>query len=191
MIDQREQELLNSLSDDDLQERIDDALMLLSGQQARFVRELVKNGGDIYRAGLKAKYGQKSKTEEQRKRSIQQHCSKMLKEPNVWRAYQLLMQQVNRQCIVDVDWWLRENVEFYKECRELVPKVIVVEGSPLTIDEVTDHRNAVSAGMALDRIGKHLGAYKPIEVEHSASESLRKILSDIDGSTTGLPSQSD
>mgnify|MGYP005725743701 CR=1 FL=1 len=178
------------MTDDELQDAIDDALIGIGNdRKARFVRAYVRYG-DIYKAGLKAEYGANSKSDEQRKRTIQQHCSKILKEPKVDRAYRLMMQQVNRNAVMDVEEWVRENVKFYRECREMVNRVVLDKGEAIEIDQ-KDHRNAAAAGAALDRLGKHLGAYKPIEIKHDASESLRKILSDIDGSTTGLPSQSD
>lgn len=184
--DAREAELLDSLTDDQLQARIDEAMMELpSVKQAVFLREYVTNGGDIYAAGVKARFGDRSKTTnpEKLKLNVQKQGSDILRTEKGQRVVALLMQQINKQCIVNVDWWLRENVDFYRECRAKVE----------FLDELgnrrTGHVDAKSASATLDRIGKHLGAYKPLTVEigEQTQATLRDILKQVSGKTTGIP----
>lgn len=185
--DARESELLDNLTDDQLQAQIDEAMMELpSVKQSVFLREYVTNGGDIYAAGIKARFGDRSKTTnpERLKLNIQKQGSDVLRTEKGQRVVALLMQQINKQCIVNVDWWLRENVEFYRECREKV-QIKDEQGNVLG----SQHVDAKSAGAALDRIGKHLGAYKPVTVEigEQTQATLRDILKQISGKTTGIP----
>lgn len=184
-MDAREQELLAKLSNDELQDQIDEAIAGLgSPQKAKLVREYVKCGFDVYKAGVAAGYGKNSKAKdpEKKKLAIQQVAGRVLKEPAVDRAVKLIAQQMNRSCIVDVDWWLRENVQFYKECREVI-EIKDDQGEVLG----KSHVDAKSASAALDRIGKHLGAYKPVQVELGVSKTLVDLLKEIDGRSTGIP----
>lgn len=184
-MDAREQELLAKLSNDELQDQIDAALANIGKpQKAKLAREFVKHGFDVYTAGVNAGYGEGSKatSPEKLKLHITQVAGRVLKEVKVARAVALLIQQVNRSCIVDVDWWLRENVQFYRECRA---KVEIKDESGEVV--VSSHVDAKAAGATLDRIGKHLGAYKPVVVEHAVTQSLADLLREIDGTSTGIP----
>lgn len=186
--DAREAELLDKLTNNELQTRIDEAMMELpSVKQAVFFREYVSNGGDMYQAAVKAKFGDKSKTtnQEKLKKNVQKQASDLIRSEQGKRVIALLMQQINRSCIVNVDWWLRENVAFYRECREMQPTLVNEEGEVVA----KDHRNGTQAGAALDRIGKHVGAYKAVTVElgDETQATLRDILKQIHGKTTGIP----
>ena len=138
------------MTDTELQEAITQALLDIgNAQQANFIMEFVKNGGKVYEAGLAARYCEKTKDPVKRKLHIQQQYGKILKKESVEKARRLLIQQVNRECVWDVNEWLKENIEFYRECRELVPSKVVAtldESGKVQEKMLMDHRNGVAAG---------------------------------------------
>ncbi|OUR99234.1 hypothetical protein A9Q81_11710 [Gammaproteobacteria bacterium 42_54_T18] len=168
-------------------QRIEDAFEDISPQQAIFVREYVENGANGPAAAAKAKYCPKKKGKE-RQNGLNATASRLLnkkKMPRIAEAIAALQAKMNDVCVINTEWWLRETKKTYDKCSQAEEIEIFEDGVKKGSGEFKF--DSAGATKCLDMMGKHLGVYAPEEKKHSVDDTLKTILDNMSGRTTGLP----
>lgn len=155
---------------DDIDAQLAEATRGLTKMQAAYVRERVKNGGDKAAAAEAAGYKGGASQITARVRELETN-------PRIIKAIDLFEKKKNSECLIDLDWWVRKNLELLAVCmatRELKDGTIkMVDGT--------------ESGRTLERLAKHLGAYKADKEGGNAIEMLAELVSMVDGKAKGRP----
>jgi len=172
-----------------IDQRIEDAFAAITSQQALFVRAYVESGEDGQEAAKIAGYcpGKKGKAQAN---GLSASASRLLnkkKQPKIAEAIAALQAKANDVCIINTEWWLKETKKTYDKCSQAEEIEVFENGEKKGTGEFKF--DSSGATKCLDMIGKHLGVYAPEEKKVSIDDTLKGILDDISGRTTGLPNK--
>lgn len=161
-----------------LSDRAKAALAACNVQEAEFARAYVKcaeTSGKARLAAHAAGYCANKPDSPKRNASLAAIGCKVANRPHVRETIEALQECIAVAVCVDIAWWKKENVDLLNVCKKMVP-VVSITGEKL-YDKPLD---AKAAGAALDRIGRHLGAYEKSEGK-SLNDALSELLATING----------
>ncbi len=169
------------------------AFSALNPRQAEFVRAYCEQGCvGLADAADKAGFCPKDKDSKdpevmrQRRQRLSATGAQLIRQPKIKLAIEALNNQVTEQCIVDIQWWIKSCVDLHSKCCQL--EAVKERNEEGEMVETGEYRfDSAGASRALDMIGKHLGAYAPVEHKLGIDETLEDVLKTISGKSTGLP----
>lgn len=151
----------------------------LNARQQRFVDEYLANGGNATQAAIAAGYSEKS---------AEVTACKLLRNAKVAKAVETGQQEIKKDLGITAEWKREQLRKITENCMSVVT-LTKGSGENVTVFEaMIDPKGATSAIAELNRMDGDLAAIKT-DNKHTGSVThvLKDMLSEIDGTSTGLP----